>query len=213
MLTTVGRDIELRRCATLIQTTWRGFRERRKYKVYRSNHIPTQFILRQKYCIDKIAECNDILASEISVSTANLASLFETLDLSRIEYSDPDHEYLDPEQQVTIEDSRIFLADEDSDIDDNVLNPLHFPMPKKPKINWQNIFQTAKTRSDICPICIQKISFPSSIKAAENQNIKSLLLLDCSHVYHEACLNCFQRSGRSDCPVCRREYISKRICL
>lgn len=86
-------------------------------------------------------------------------------------------------------------------------NPKHFPM--KPVINWQKIFLTVKGRGkDSCPICIQHIGLPILLNDTPQ---KSLLLLNCSHVYHEACLNSFKQFGRDDCPVCRKIYESKRI--
>jgi hypothetical protein len=167
--------------------------------------------------MDKISDCNHKLATDIHDSTVNLIAMFDKIDVTiaenrRIAARSDEDDY--PELQQALAES-MKLSSTVFEQREVIENPLHFPIAKTPTINWSEIFEIAKDRgeyllirgADVCSICIQTIVFPRGVKL-----LKPLLLLDCSHVYHEACLSCFQRSGRSDCPVCRRKYASKRIC-
>lgn len=68
-----------------------------------------------------------------------------------------------------------------------------------PEIEWNTIVQKAKDRCDKdCPICYMKFG-----------GNKKLTLLDCSHVFHAACLNAFEFYDpykAHTCPVCRHKY-------
>jgi RING-type zinc-finger len=106
---------------------------------------------------------------------------------------------------VTTAQEEVTTAQEE-EVEEEIQNPTHFPMPSK-RTNWTQILQTARQRgTDSCPICLQAIRVPAAFVTRLR---KPLLLLDCSHVYHESCLQSFQRCGRVDCPECRSEYNSK----
>ncbi|XP_036451918.1 RING finger protein 32 [Colossoma macropomum] len=54
-----------------------------------------------------------------------------------------------------------------------------------------------------CPICLTPLHSPSG---------RRVLLLSCSHLFHEPCLQAFERfcvEGTATCPLCRRHYTAR----
>ncbi|XP_031556497.1 peptidyl-prolyl cis-trans isomerase G-like [Actinia tenebrosa] len=68
---------------------------------------------------------------------------------------------------------------------------------------WQEVKQQSNARMDSnqpCVIC------------KEDFGVQQQVLLSCSHVFHRACLEAFERfSGRKCCPMCRKEQYQKRV--
>ncbi|KAJ3315366.1 RING finger protein 32 [Blyttiomyces sp. JEL0837] len=68
------------RCATKIQATWRMWRERKKYLNYRQTTMPTQPVLRNKYCVQKLADVNRELSIQVVEERWRLDDFFKELD-------------------------------------------------------------------------------------------------------------------------------------
>ncbi|XP_029935803.1 RING finger protein 32, partial [Myripristis murdjan] len=62
-----------------------------------------------------------------------------------------------------------------------------------------------------CPICLTALCRPST--GTKQQGSRRTLLLSCSHLFHQPCLETFEAlhvDSRPTCPMCRSEY-SKRL--
>ena len=78
------------------------------------------------------------------------------------------------------------------------------------EIDWDNIIDTAIRRADVCAICLGTCL-----------NKKKIVILSCSHNFHQSCIQCVENGYQSEakenepllCPVCREPYIDKRICM
>ncbi|XP_013404225.1 RING finger protein 32-like isoform X2 [Lingula anatina] len=68
---------------------------------------------------------------------------------------------------------------------------------------WNEVKQKSSKRDDFrqpCVIC------------KEDLGSQQQVLLSCSHVFHRACLQAFERyTGRKTCPMCRREQYQTRV--
>lgn len=84
------------------------------------------------------------------------------------------------------------------------------------------IFDQAANRGSCdCVICMQPIQLtniePSTITPRLSQELlrikKTSILLNCSHVFHESCINNFEKFARNEkcCPVCRSYYIKRLL--
>ncbi|XP_037401557.1 RING finger protein 32 isoform X2 [Pygocentrus nattereri] len=61
-----------------------------------------------------------------------------------------------------------------------------------------------------CPICLTPLQSSSAGLAAG----RGVLLLSCSHLFHEPCLQAFERfcvEGTATCPLCRRHYTARPV--
>ncbi|KAL3837484.1 hypothetical protein ACJMK2_022838 [Sinanodonta woodiana] len=71
------------------------------------------------------------------------------------------------------------------------------------ELEWQGIKAKSNDRNDSdmpCVICKEDFGFQDQV------------LLSCSHVFHKACLQAFERySGRKTCPMCRKEQYQTRV--
>uniref|UniRef100_A0A667Y473 Ring finger protein 32 n=1 Tax=Myripristis murdjan TaxID=586833 RepID=A0A667Y473_9TELE len=70
--------------------------------------------------------------------------------------------------------------------------------------------ETAQDVQD-CPICLTALCRPST--GTKQQGSRRTLLLSCSHLFHQPCLETFEAlhvDSRPTCPMCRSEY-SKRL--
>lgn len=69
--------------------------------------------------------------------------------------------------------------------------------------DWQNVKTKSNERDDSklpCVIC------------KEDFGTQEQVLLSCSHVFHKACLQAFERfTGKKTCPMCRREQYQTRV--
>lgn len=101
-------------------------------------------------------------------------------------------------------------------------------MPKI-KINWKEVRAQALSRgSTECPICLTELDMrlvslsarkklPSIQRQRKSENKKSMVLLSCSHVFHDRCIQSFEEFTEEDvksnpsCPVCRSTYERKEF--
>jgi hypothetical protein len=61
------------------------FCERKKYVQFRKVHIPKHPILKNKYCLDKISECNDSLVKQVQESNAQLQQFLKALSIQSMD--------------------------------------------------------------------------------------------------------------------------------
>ncbi|KAK3597060.1 hypothetical protein CHS0354_022064 [Potamilus streckersoni] len=77
------------------------------------------------------------------------------------------------------------------------------PAQRLTELEWQGIKARSNDRNDSdlpCVICKEDFGFQDQV------------LLSCSHVFHKACLQAFERySGRKTCPMCRKEQYQTRV--
>jgi len=94
---------------------------------------------------------------------------------------------------------------------------------------WSDAVMRAQTRQDKeCPICMGDFMWCDDDDGGndgndgENESVevnggaKRVVILSCSHLYHDTCLSAFecfsayqQEDGIMRCPVCRNEYCEK----
>jgi hypothetical protein len=77
------------------------------------------------------------------------------------------------------------------------------PPPPLGEDEWQGVKDRSSERDDSrqpCPICRDAFG------------VKQQVILSCSHVFHRACLQAFERhSGKKCCPLCRQEKYQTRL--
>ncbi|EDV27816.1 uncharacterized protein TRIADDRAFT_20747, partial [Trichoplax adhaerens] len=83
---------------------------------------------------------------------------------------------------------------------------------------WKKIQVQALRRSTLeCPICIAPIEKPrASTSKSKNGNSKQLVILSCSHIFHQVCLEAFEEfsiQATKVCPVCRSHYVKRKLDL
>ncbi|XP_078580580.1 RING finger protein 32-like [Branchiostoma floridae x Branchiostoma japonicum] len=77
--------------------------------------------------------------------------------------------------------------------------------PKQPltEEEWQSVKHRASRRDDHIQPCVI---------CKEDFGTQEQVLLSCSHVFHKACLQAFERfSGKKTCPLCRRDQYQTRV--
>ncbi|KAI8810264.1 hypothetical protein BJ742DRAFT_801185 [Cladochytrium replicatum] len=201
MLILEGKRRYIRECATKIQKYWRGYRVRKIYEEYRSNHIPDHAILRKKYFFQKLRKLTDQLVLRCNSEKSSLDSLFRTVDKN-----------LEESRRVM---ERLYL---DANCHDLALE-LHFDENQldsisKSENDWDAIYLLAVSRGhlvedSLCPICLNQLQ-PVQPSTKRKRPIS---ILSCSHVFHDKCLDCFESFVECDvgisCPVCRTKYYRK----
>lgn len=65
---------------TRIQKTFRMWKCRQEYLRYRESHVPTQDVLKTKYCLEKMSKFNNLLFDSVSESNQKLDALLSHLD-------------------------------------------------------------------------------------------------------------------------------------
>ncbi|XP_066300181.1 RING finger protein 32-like [Branchiostoma lanceolatum] len=77
--------------------------------------------------------------------------------------------------------------------------------PKQPltEEEWQSVKHRASHRDDHTQPCVI---------CKEDFGTQEQVLLSCSHVFHKACLQAFERfSGKKTCPLCRKDQYQTRV--
>lgn len=197
LLTYEGMKLHQHKSAVNIQSAWRAFVCRRNYKLHQSTNAPSHPILRQKFAISKLSEESKRLEDKIVRSTREMENLFVSLDLERA-------------ARGVINDRAQFSTGEFDTNFDNVKTAVK--THAAPKIDWHLIFSKANERAvDNCPICLQSITLPDKLYSESRSNRK-LVVLSCSHFYHQKCLDSFEKFGNLSCPLCRdRDYVSLKL--
>ncbi|XP_037613338.1 RING finger protein 32 [Sebastes umbrosus] len=172
-------------CATRIQACWRGYVARKRYRKLRKSICPKDKRLRRKFFEAKLQELNDSFVRYCHTDTeAFLSDINRSLSSSR----------------------RVFQQ----------LERKHVSEP--PESDWDRI-QSQVIQRDVrdCPICLTALcspSLPTETATSSHQQCRRTVLLSCSHLFHQRCLEAFEAfsiESRPSCPLCRSVYHKKLI--
>ncbi|KAF1373101.1 hypothetical protein PFLUV_G00256820 [Perca fluviatilis] len=172
-------------CAIRIQACWRGYVVRRRYRKLRKSICPKDKQLRRKFFEAKLQELNDSFVRYCHTDTeAFLSDINRSLSSSR----------------------RVFQQ----------LERKHVSEPQES--DWDRI-QSQVIQRDVwdCPICLTALcrpSLPTEAGTSSHQQQRRTLLLSCSHLFHQLCLEAFEAfsiESRPSCPLCRSVYHKKNI--
>eukprot|EP00079_Xenopus_tropicalis_P027008 XP_012821136.1 PREDICTED: RING finger protein 32 [Xenopus tropicalis] len=79
---------------------------------------------------------------------------------------------------------------------------------------WERIqIKAARQEISDCPICIMPLCYSSDTQR-NGQLLRPVVLLSCSHVFHQACLHAFEEFTVGEpyiCPLCRSTYQKKLL--
>uniref|UniRef100_A0A3Q3KWH8 Ring finger protein 32 n=2 Tax=Mastacembelus armatus TaxID=205130 RepID=A0A3Q3KWH8_9TELE len=172
------------RCATRIQACWRGYVARKWYRHMRKIICPKDKQLRRKFFEAKLQELND----------------------SFIRYCHTDTEaFLRDIDRSLSSSRRVFQQLERKSISE--------PQEK----DWDQIqSQVIQRGVHDCPICLTALCSinPLSEASISNHQRRPTMLLSCSHLFHQFCLEAFEAfaaDSRPLCPLCRSVYHKKAI--
>jgi len=172
--------------ALRIQRCFRGYRERIRFHQNIKEHYKFGFgnpALRKVFFAKQLNAVTDRLVKTISAEEDSLEKLFRDIDNSLL----LSHQVFGKKDCLTSDD-------------------------------WSAIFQKVKKRDDCeCPICMCNISISDCTTVnlepdREESNQRRVIILDCSHVFHDTCINSFERFNidKADkCPMCRAMYREK----
>ncbi|XP_061660955.1 RING finger protein 32 isoform X2 [Syngnathoides biaculeatus] len=116
-------------------------------------------------------------------------------------------------------DAEAFLSDIDRSLSSSrrVLRQLetkkHVAEPQED--DWERIqTQVTQRGASDCPICLTALCGPGSSGSGLHQRRRHSVLLSCSHLFHQVCLNAFEAFTADRvpaCPLCRSTYHKKLI--
>uniref|UniRef100_A0A4W6FFW0 Ring finger protein 32 n=1 Tax=Lates calcarifer TaxID=8187 RepID=A0A4W6FFW0_LATCA len=172
-------------CATRIQACWRGYVARRWYRHMRKTVCPKDKDLRRKFFEAKLQELNDSFVRYCHTDTeAFLSDIDRSLSSSR----------------------RVFEQLERKSISEPQEN------------DWDRIQSQVIQRGVWdCPICLTalcSLDIPTEADRSSHQQRRRTVLLSCSHLFHQLCLEAFESfaaDSRPSCPLCRSAYHKKLI--
>ncbi|CAG04307.1 unnamed protein product, partial [Tetraodon nigroviridis] len=173
------------KCATRIQAYWRGYDTRKRFKMLGKFSSPEDKHLRCKFFEKKLQELNDSFVRYCHTDTeAFLRDINRSLSSSR----------------------RVFQQLERKCVSE----------PRES--DWERI-QSQVIQRDVwdCPICLTGLCCPSLSPDAGTSGPprgRGAVLLSCSHLFHQPCLEAFEAfstQSRPSCPLCRSAYHKKLI--
>lgn len=184
-----GKRFHYSRCATIIQAAWRGYVVRNWYRKLREVTPPQNPLLRKKFFEKKLKDITDRLVKSYDVDIDEfLAEIDANMATQRRIIGSYVDCYNDTEE-------------------------------------WKKIKHKALQRGNLeCSICVTSISMnidseipnvssSGSHTQTGSENLRTALLLSCTHVFHKACLETFEAftAGVSQavCPLCRSLYNKK----
>jgi hypothetical protein len=182
--------------AILIQSTWRGYRVRKWYRLVRKSLPPNDPKLRKKFFEEKLKETNNLFIKKVEETESAVVDIIRDIDKS-------------------ITHSRQIFRTFDAVIG----QPMN---GKGERLGWETVKQIAiQRRVNECPICIMALDTPLSQPGwsvphpgITHRHPRNTVLLSCSHAFHEPCFEMFEKfcthTFDTVCPVCRSPY-SKRI--
>ncbi|XP_034561946.1 RING finger protein 32 isoform X2 [Notolabrus celidotus] len=170
-------------CATRIQASWRGYATRKKYQNLRKTICPEDKRLRRKFFEAKLQELNDSFVRYCHTDTeAFLSDINRSLSSSR----------------------RVFQQLERKNI------------PEPLECDWDQIQSQVIQRGVWdCPICLTALcspGLPAEAGTSNHAHHRHTVLLSCSHLFHQLCLEAFETftlESRPSCPLCRSAYHKK----
>ncbi|XP_067108244.1 RING finger protein 32 [Osmerus mordax] len=175
-----GARLFRERCATRIQTCWRGYVARKWYRNMRKTIPPKDKHLRRRYFEEKLRELNDSFVQSCHTDIEDF--------LSEID------------QSVTA-CRRVFGRFERENISE---------VHEEEWIRIQNkVLQRDIRDCSICltPLCSPNLGMVASITPPPGR--RRSVLLSCSHLFHQPCLEAFESFCLEEtptCPMCRSHY-------
>jgi hypothetical protein len=61
------------------------YQEKKKYQTHRRNHAPSHPLLRQRFVLEKLGECNDDLASHIQIQNQQVQQVLDMIQKTTLE--------------------------------------------------------------------------------------------------------------------------------
>ncbi|XP_014800391.1 PREDICTED: RING finger protein 32 [Calidris pugnax] len=174
------------KCAIRIQAFWRGYIVRKWYKNLRRTVPPKDSKLRKQFFEEKVQQISSRLLSSYDI---NLDEFFSEIDSS---IAASRHVF----QQL--EGKEILISESD----------------------WEKIQMQAFQQEILdCPICIMPLGptvHPTHLSPGNSSQFsQQVVLLSCSHLFHQTCLQAFEEFSlgeRHMCPLCR-SYYQKKILM
>ncbi|KAL2919973.1 RING finger protein 32 [Polyrhizophydium stewartii] len=218
MLTAEGRREYRRQCATKIQKTWRMWAQRKRYLEYRRTHPPKDPRLLAKYSLEKLSSCSDRLAASIASSTREIDELLRELDAqvasSRqiIDSTTATFEALRLTDPHMVDWDALLVRACERGLETCAICIMPLESGKACIKAMQAQVPAQPKAADLSSSGgIGKSCDGANGVAAHTRGWRKLALLSCSHVFHEKCIQCFERfnvARGSDhvCPVCRGAY-------
>ncbi|KAM9712385.1 RING finger protein 32 isoform 1-T1 [Menidia menidia] len=115
-------------------------------------------------------------------------------------------------------DTEAFLSDIDRSLSSSrrVFQQLERKSVSEPRENeWVQIKSQVIQRGVWeCPICLTALCHPAESSRLDPQQVRHTVLLSCSHLFHQPCLEAleaFATDSRPTCPLCRSAYYKKLI--
>ncbi|XP_069106705.1 RING finger protein 32-like [Argopecten irradians] len=225
-------------CATRIQAAWRGYVVKSWYRKLRETIPPKDPKLRQKFYEEKLSTITDriVRSCDFNVNTF-LTEIDQSLEASRDIFRRFDETFniISDDDWDTIQLKAVQRETQDCPICLTSLRLQTYVHPSgsdkslesmAEPISHSNIKQTQlnrnKTATNKQPLSGHvkpKSSKKSSEKVQESSPAKrrKTVLLSCSHVFHDQCLQTFEElslhDGRHVCPVCRSVYQKRSISI
>jgi hypothetical protein len=191
----------INRCSVKIQKIYRGYICRKTlYQKINQTYKATSLLFKRRLLAYKLRCLGEKMEKREKIKQKQTNELMARIDqnvetnqkllnkLSELESAN---------HRVTINNPQAVFGDDYQFIPKSVLG---IEIDAKHSEYWKAIYEKAQERSEIeCAICFNKL---------KNKE-KKLTLLNCSHVFHENCLNAFEYynvSHTHSCPVCRSHY-------
>ncbi|XP_077480207.1 RING finger protein 32 [Stigmatopora argus] len=175
-------------CATRIQAFWRGYVARKWYEKIRKTVCPKDKRLRRKFFEAKLQELSEAFVRRCHTDTeAFLADIDRSLSSSR----------------------RVFRQ----------LERRKKPVDGPREDDWERIqSQVSQRGASDCPICLTPLCGPEPAGVFSDSELhkqrRRSVLLSCSHLFHQVCLDAFESFAADRapaCPLCRSDYHKKVI--
>jgi hypothetical protein len=84
MTTYHGKQKFIHRCATLIQSVWRGYWQYKKYRQYRENNVPKNSLLRHQFVLRRIEDVGKRLETDMELECNHIKRVIEMMDQTTI---------------------------------------------------------------------------------------------------------------------------------
>ncbi|OWF35952.1 RING finger protein 32-like [Mizuhopecten yessoensis] len=225
-------------CATKIQAAWRGYVVKCWYRKLRESVPPNDPKLRQKFYEEKLSSITDriVRSCDFNVNTF-LTEIDQSLQASRDIFRRFDEKFhvINDDEWEAIQLRAVQRETQDCPICLTSLVSQTYIHPScsdkrsgsaKEKTTISNTKQTPSNRNKTAASKQASLGAvrPKSLKREEKEVHESgttkkrkTVLLSCSHVFHEQCLQTFEelslQDGHHACPVCRSIYQKKSISI
>ncbi|KAM7369827.1 hypothetical protein PAMP_011117 [Pampus punctatissimus] len=210
-------------CATRIQACWRGYVARKWYKNTKKTICPKDKRLRRKFFEAKCSQWMEGLDFEACVAFMVALRKREHCHLVNLPQLRPWMTKQDTARhffQFFIEDDLQELQAVQHSADRRVFQQLERKQIPEPQENDWDRIQSQVIHRGVwdCPICLTALYSPNLTTEAggsnQQQQRRRTVLLSCSHLFHQLCLEAFEAftaDSRPTCPLCRSVYHKKVI--